>query len=130
MLNGFCSTCRKVWTLGTAQGVCPWCGKLSTLQNQRTQALRSIKSKSTRRKRQYPVNGNGNGYDKLEGEWLTYYKVASRFANRVKTQDKEDLLHDIILTLAVARSNGTSAVMIGSIPNAQRRSSWRASTSP
>jgi len=106
MVNGFCNNCHRVWTLETAQGVCQWCGKLSTIQNQRTQALRSLKSRSTSRKRQYPV-GNGNGYDKLEGEWLAYYKVASRFAYKVKAQDKEDLLHDIILTLAVAeRNNG------------------------
>lgn len=25
----------------------------------------------------YPQNGNG--YDQLQGEWLTYYKVASKY---------------------------------------------------
>jgi hypothetical protein len=47
---------------------------------------------------------------------LTYYKVASRFAHKAKAEDTQDLLHDIILTLATAeRNNGhkpfTEAVM-------------------
>jgi len=85
--------------------VCQWCGKLSTCQNQRTQALRSIKSRSNGGKRQ--VDGNGNGYDQLEGVWLTYYKVASRFNHKAQAQDREDLLQDIMIALAlVARNNG------------------------
>jgi hypothetical protein len=104
-MTGHCSNCHKVWTLETEQGLCRWCGKLATCQNQRTQALRIIKSRSNGRKRQ--VDGNGNGYHRLEGEWLTYYKVASRFNHKAKVEDTEDLLHDIILTLAVAeRNNG------------------------
>jgi len=67
--------------------------------------LRSIKSRSNGRKRQ--VQSNGNGYDQLDGEWLTYYKVASRFSHKAKGQDREDLLQDIMITLAdVARNNG------------------------
>jgi len=66
---------------------------------------RHIKSRSNGRKRQAP--SNGNGYDGLEGDWLLYYKVASQFSHRAKSQDREDLLHDIIITLAdVARNNG------------------------
>jgi hypothetical protein len=85
--------------------VCQWCGKLATCQNQRTQALRSIKSRSNGRKRQ--VQPHSNGYDQLEGEWLTYYQIASRFSHKAQAQDREDLLHDIIVTLAdVARNNG------------------------
>ena len=103
--QGFCSHCHRVWTLNTAQGVCPWCGKLATLQNQRTQALRSFKSSSRRKRKQ--ANGTGNGYHLLTGEWLTYYKVALPFARSVPTQDSEDLLHTIISNLADAgRSNG------------------------
>jgi len=113
-ITGHCSRCGKIWTLETRQGVCRWCGKLATCQAQRTQALRSIKSSRKRGQRQAP--SNDNGYDQLDGEWLTYYKVASRFAHKAKAQDTEDLLHDIILTLAVAkRNNGhkpfTEAVM-------------------
>jgi len=67
--------------------------------------LRRIKSSPKRRIRQAPTNGNG--YDQLDGEWLTYYKVASRFSHKAKAQDREDLLQDIMITLAdVARNNG------------------------
>jgi len=53
----------------------------------------------------YQGNGNGNGYhgngyDKLDGDWLTYYKVAKGFTHRVKPEDREDFLHDLILTMA------------------------------
>jgi hypothetical protein len=65
--------------------------------------LRSIKSSRKRGQRQAP--SNGNGYDQLDGDWLTYYKVASRFNHKAKAEDTEDLLHDIILTLAVAKRN-------------------------
>ena len=102
--TGFCSKCHKVWTLETQQGVCQWCNKPSSCQTTTTQP-RSIKSKSNGSKRQ--DNHNGNGYDQLTGEYLTYHKVASRFNHKAKAEDTEDLLHDIILTLAVAeRNNG------------------------
>jgi len=105
VLTGYCSHCHKVWTLETAQGVCQWCGKSSTRQTTRTQALRSLKSRSNGRKRQ--AQANGNGYDQLDGDWLTYYKVASQFSHKAQAQDREDLLHNIIVTLAdVARNNG------------------------
>jgi len=96
------------------QGVCPWCGRSASCQTNGTKP-RHVKSSGRHRQRQ--ANGNGhNGYDQLEGEWLTYYKVASRFAHKAKAEDTQDLLHDIILTLAVAeRNNGhkpfTEAVM-------------------
>ena len=51
--------------------------------------------------------GNGNGYDQLVGEWALFYKVASRFSHKAKAQDRGDLLHDIMITLAdVASHNG------------------------
>jgi len=63
-----------------------------------------MKSRSKHRTKQAV---NGNGYDQLTGEYLTYYKVASRFSNKVREQDKSDVLHDIIITLAdVERNNG------------------------
>ena len=112
--QGHCSQCGKIWVLNEAQGVCPWCGKTAIARSQRTQALRSIKSRSNRRKTQAPTNGNG--YRQLEGDWLTYYQVASRFTHKVKPEDREDLLHDIMIALAdVERNNGhkpfTEAVM-------------------
>ena len=73
-----------------------------------TSKPRHIESRSNRRLKQHGGNSNGhNGYDHLEGQWLTYYKVASRFAHKAKVEDTEDLLHDIIITLAdVERNNG------------------------
>jgi hypothetical protein len=45
--------------------------------------------------------GNGhNGYHKLDGEWLTYYKVAKGFTHKVKPEDREDFLHDLLLVFA------------------------------
>ena len=111
--QGHCSRCHRVWTLNERQGVCQWCGHLAICQSSPTKP-RSIKSRSNRQKRQAPVHSNG--YDQLQGEWLAYYNVASRFTDRVKPQDKEDILHTIIATLAdVERNNGhkpfTEAVM-------------------
>jgi hypothetical protein len=111
--QGHCSRCGKVWTLKTGQGVCQWCNKPASCQSS-TSKPRHVKSRSNGRRKQ--ENGNGNGYDHLDGEWLTYYKVASRFAHKAKADDTQDLLHDIILTLAKAeRNNGhkpfTEAVM-------------------
>jgi len=111
--QGHCSRCGKIWTLKTGQGVCQWCGHLAVCQNSTTKP-RHIKSRSYSSKRQAPVHSNG--YDQLQGEWLDYYNVASRFTDRVKPQDKEDILHTIIMTLAdVERNNGhkpfTEAVM-------------------
>ena len=54
--------------------------------------------------------GNGNGanplsYDQLDGDWLTYYQVASKYVHKARYQDRDDLLHTIMLNLAVAGSN-------------------------
>jgi len=111
--QGHCSRCHRVWTLKTRQGVCQWCGKPASCQTTMAKP-RQFKSRSNVRKRQAPVHSNG--YDQLQGEWLAYYKIASRFTDRVKPQDKEDILHTIIATLAdVERNNGhkpfTEAVM-------------------
>jgi hypothetical protein len=80
--QGHCSRCGKVWTLKERQGICQWCGKLAVCQSSQTKP-RHIKSRSNGRRKQ--PNGNGNGYDHLQGEWLTYYKVALPFA-RVKVK--------------------------------------------
>jgi hypothetical protein len=89
--------------------VCQWCGKLAVCQTTQTQALRSLKSRSNGRKRQ--AQANGNGYDQLDGDWLTYYQVASRFSHKAQAQDREDLLHNIMIALAdVARNNGHKTI--------------------
>ena len=92
--QGHCSRCGKVWTLAEAQGVCQWCGKQASCQQSR-QSSRSITSK--RRRKQRPVIGDD--YNQLPEPHLTYYKVASRFAYKVLTDDQQDLLHDIIIHL-------------------------------
>ena len=112
-MNGHCSKCHRVWTLKERQGVCSWCNKPASCITA-TSKPRPFKSRSTVRKRQ--AEPGHNGYDHLQGEWLAYYKVASRFTDRVKPQDKEDILHTIMATLAnVKRNNGhrpfTEAVM-------------------
>ncbi len=51
----------------------------------------------------YQGNGNGhhgNGYDELEGDYALFYKVAKGFTHRVKPEDREDILHDLILAMA------------------------------
>jgi DNA-directed RNA polymerase specialized sigma24 family protein len=54
-----------------------------------------------------PYHQFGNGYDQLEGDYAVYYKVATKFVYKAQAQDREDLLHIIMLNLAVAgRNNG------------------------
>jgi len=100
--QGHCSRCGKVWTLNERQGVCQWCRKPASCQTT-TAKPRHIKSRSNGRRKQ--ANGNGNGYDQLDGDWLTYYKVASQFSHKAQAQDIEDLLHTIIANLADAGRN-------------------------
>jgi hypothetical protein len=49
-------------------------------------------------------DNNGNGYDRLEGNWLTYYKVARYFTHKVKYEDREDFLHDLMLEMAKVKA--------------------------
>jgi len=59
----------------------------------------------------YQGNGNGyhgnrhNGYDKLDGDWLIYYKVAKRFTYKVVREDSEDFLHDLFLAFARVKAS-------------------------
>ena len=53
--------------------------------------------------------GNGNGadplsYDHLEGDWALFYKVAKGFRRRVKPDDRQDFLHDLMLTMAKVKA--------------------------
>jgi len=43
--------------------------------------------------------GNGNGYDHLQGDWALFYKVAKGFIRRVKLEDRQDFLHDLLITM-------------------------------
>jgi len=60
--------------------------------------LRSLKSSPKRRIRQARPVGD-NGYDQLDGDWLTYYKVAQYFTHKVRFDDREDFLHDLMLEM-------------------------------
>jgi hypothetical protein len=96
-MTGYCSNCHKVWTLEERQGVCRWCGQPASCQTTTTKP-RQLKS-SRQRKRKQIDNGN-NGYDQLPEPYLTYYKIALRFAHKAFINDRQDLLHDIIEGLA------------------------------
>ena len=62
---------------------------------------------------EYTIDGDGyqgnghhrNGYHKLEGEWLTYYKVGKNFTHKVKPEDREDFLHDLFLAFARVKAS-------------------------
>ncbi len=101
--QGCCNRCHKVWILKERQGICPWCHKPASSITA-TSKPRPLKSRSRQQRKQAV---SGNGYDQLTGEYLTYYRIASRFSGKVREQDKGDVLHDIIMTLAdVERNNG------------------------
>jgi len=56
----------------------------------------------------YTIDGDGyqgdgyhhNGYDQLDGDYALFYKVAKGFTHRVKREDREDFLHDLLLAMA------------------------------
>jgi hypothetical protein len=83
--------------LGERQGICHWdpdnanCVTAATKPCQ----LQSIGSADG----EQGYNGN-NGYDQLPEPYLTYYKIALRFAHKSFLDDRQDLLHDIIEGLA------------------------------
>jgi len=52
--------------------------------------------------------GNGNGYDQLDGDYALFYKVAKGFTHRVKREDSEDILHDLILAMARVKASYNS----------------------
>jgi hypothetical protein len=113
--QGHCSRCGKIWTLNEGQGICQWCKRPASCQTT-TAKPRHIKSRRKQRQTQADGNGNGNGYDQLPEPHLTYYIVASKHAHRVLAQDRGDLLHTIILTLAVAeRNNGHKPFTLGTM---------------
>jgi len=56
----------------------------------------------------YQGDGDGyhhNGYDQLDGDYALFYKVAQGFTHRVKREDSEDFLHDLLLTFARVKLN-------------------------
>jgi len=49
-------------------------------------------------------NLQSNGYDKLDGDWGLFYKVARYFVHKVKFEDREDFLHDLLLEMAKVKT--------------------------
>jgi hypothetical protein len=96
-MTGHCSNCHKVWTLEGRQGVCQWCSSNANCVTTRTKPRR-LKSSRSRGPKQ--AHNGGNGYDHLPQPYLGYYKVALRFAHKALVDEREDLLHDIIIGLA------------------------------
>jgi len=55
----------------------------------------------------YQHDGDGdhnNGYDQLTGDWFTYYKVARYFVYKVKREDRQDFLHDLMIEMAKVKA--------------------------
>ena len=50
-----------------------------------------------------PQDDNPLSYERLDGEWLEWYRVAHRFERKVPMPDRGDIRHSIILELAMAR---------------------------
>jgi hypothetical protein len=48
--------------------------------------------------------GNGNGYDRLVGDWGLFYKVAKGFKRKVKPEDREDFQHDLMLEMGKVKA--------------------------
>jgi hypothetical protein len=96
-MTGHCSNCHKVWTSKERQGICQWCLSNANCVTTRT-TPRRLKSSRTYRRKQ--VDAGNNGYDRLPEPYSTYHSIALRFAHKALTDEREDLLHDIIIGLA------------------------------
>jgi len=51
----------------------------------------------------YQQDGDGSNplsYDQLEGDWGLFYKIAKYFIHKVKFDDRQDFLHDLMLEMA------------------------------
>jgi len=47
---------------------------------------------------------NPLSYDQLDGDWLTYYQVARYFIHKVRFDDRQDFLHDLMLEMATVKA--------------------------
>ena len=53
----------------------------------------------------YPQDGdNPLSYDHLQGNWALFYKVARYFVRKVKFEDREDFLHDLMLEMVKVKA--------------------------
>jgi hypothetical protein len=96
-MTGHCSNCYRIWTLEERQGICRWCKSNANCVTTRT-TPRRLKSNRTYRRKQ--AEAGNNGYDRLPEPYSTYHRIALRFAHKALTDEREDLLHDIIIGLA------------------------------
>ena len=52
-------------------------------------------------------DGDGSNplsYDQLEGDWGLFYKIAKYFIQKVKYEDRQDFLHDLLLEMAKVKA--------------------------
>ena len=103
-MTGYCSNCHKVWTLEERQGICRWCSREANCLTTLTKPRQPKSSRSRQRKQ---VDNGNNGYEQLPEPYLTYYKIALRFAHKALIDDRQDLLHDIIEGLARVAAHKT-----------------------
>lgn len=101
--QGHCSCCHKIWTLDTPQGVCQWCRKFATSQTSQTSQSQTKRLATTRRRQKPQRRPLGQDYDQLPQKWLDLYQIAVKYAHKAMADEREDLLHDILLTLYQAR---------------------------
>ena len=53
----------------------------------------------------FPQDGDKPlSYEHLTGDWLQYYNVARYFVHRVKREDRQDFLHDVMLEMAEVKA--------------------------
>jgi len=60
----------------------------------------------------HPEDDNPLSYTRLDGEWLTWYKVAHRFEHKVPRQDRGDIRHNIIIELSKARKRDGKPILV------------------
>jgi len=51
----------------------------------------------------YQQDGDGSNplsYDQLDGDWGLFYKIAKYFIHKVRFEDRQDFLHDLMLEMA------------------------------
>ena len=83
--------------LEKGQGICHWDSDNANCVTTATNPCQQESNESTQGRQ---ADNGSNGYHHLPEPYLTYYKVALRFAHKALLDEQEDLLHDIIEGLA------------------------------
>jgi len=95
--QGHCSQCDKIWTLETRQGICQWCGNLTTCQ---VNGAKARPEPQRRPRKLKALTATDEGYDQLPEPYQTYYLIARQFAFKALLDERTDLLNSIIEGLA------------------------------